>query len=601
VHVCDGVLRDVEREIAAHPPERGAALLGPRGRDVVTHLVPDPDPTWHAAAFTPSRALDARVKELERELGLELKGIVHSHPAGLDAPSEGDARELAEGLRRNGHLAWYLAPIVTQGEGGAPLARHELALPSGKVSFWAAWRRAGGVEVRPEAVRTVPLLRDLEACAAALGGGEADVRVADHGDGPLLVGRLALPGLELLALTSEHHPALPPVLLATRAGGATEQLAVAWPLAVAEEERLVRAVLAALGAGAVGDAAIGTGGGAGAGDAAGAVDGAAARAEGEGAAAEAARREGAVRAGLFARSEGLVTRALEARRVLVAGCGSVGSYLAEGLARAGVGALTLLDPERVEAANLSRTVYEAGDLGRRKVEALRGRLERAAPGVKVRELPVALEALEPAELDAEVRAADLVLAATDDPAAQRGLNRFAYARGKPALFVGLYAGAQGGEVVVSVPERTPCFLCATRARHEAERAGGQVSREADYGTGRLPGEMALAADIQHVASAALKLGLALLLGEEAGASLQAALAPALAGGMPYVTLSTVPGYWFYPKIFEGVPGQGAFQSVWLTPARVEDCPVCGAAEGRVDPLDVPLKAPGRAVLAAFGE
>jgi hypothetical protein len=64
-------------------------------------------------------------------------------------------------------------------------------------------------------------------------------------------------------------------------------------------------------------------------------------------------------------------------------------------------------------------------------------------------------------------------------------------------------------------------------------------------------------------------------------------------------MSTVAGYWFYPQLFGDVPGQGAFQSVWLSPERSEGCPVCGPAAGRVDPLGVPLRAPGREALAAL--
>ena len=58
---------------------------------------------------------------------------------------------------------------------------------------------------------------------------------------------------------------------------------------------------------------------------------------------------------LLARGAGLLSESLRERTVLVAGLGSVGSYLAEQLVRSGVGALALLDPERVEAANLSRS------------------------------------------------------------------------------------------------------------------------------------------------------------------------------------------------------------------------------------------------------
>jgi hypothetical protein len=68
--------------------------------------------------------------------------------------------------------------------------------------------------------------------------------------------------------------------------------------------------------------------------------------------------------------------------------------------------------------------------------------------------------------------------------------------------------------------------------------------------------------------------------------------------MTYLTLSTVPRYWFYPRLFGDVPGQGAYQAVWLSPLRAADCPVCGAAEARVDPCQVPLRAPSREALEA---
>jgi hypothetical protein len=151
-------------------------------------------------------------------------------------------------------------------------------------------------------------------------------------------------------------------------------------------------------------------------------------------------------------------------------------------------------------------------------------------------------------------------------------------------------------VILTVPERTPCFLCATRARRAVERTSGSVAPTIDYGTGRLAGENALGADIQHVASAAVKLALSLLVPD---GKLGAVAAGAVAEGATYLTLSTVPSYWFYPRVFGDVPGQGAFQSVWLTPVRAEGCTVCGATADRIDPLDVPLRAPSREALAAL--
>jgi molybdopterin/thiamine biosynthesis adenylyltransferase/proteasome lid subunit RPN8/RPN11 len=589
VRLLDAVLRAIEAEIAAHPHERGGALVGPRGAPLVTELVPDPGGATTVASYRPSRALDARVKALERDEGLELKGIVHSHPPLFDAPSAQDAAELVEGLRCNGHLALYLAPIVTRGISGGKLGWHERALPSGKVSFFAATRTpGGGTEVRPQRITVVPLERDVERLARELQGRAAGVTIVDVGDVALPAGRVLADGLELLVVAGEGYPTLPPLVLSTRADGTTEQLPISWPLETPEEDRLAAAVRAAVVPPGPYRLVYGP------------RDGPALSSDRDRARLAGWERRLAggdpdvaaetLRDALFARSAGLVTEALRDRTVLVAGCGSVGSYVAEQLARSGVGALALVDPDAVEAANLSRTTYEVGDLGRSKVEALARRLLGIQPALRLRLHPCSVDELGAEGLDAQIRSADLVVAATDDPAAQRALDRFAYGRGRPALLVGLYRGAEGGEVVMTVPGRTPCYLCATRTRGALERRDDGGARQVDYGTARLRGEVALGADVHHVASAAVKLGLSLLLAGT-GAPLAALAEGALADGTPYLTLSTVPGYWFYPQVFGDTPGQRGYQSVWLTPASRPECPVCGDAASRFDPLEVPLRGP----------
>src|SRR5437867_8391247 len=65
---------------------------------------------------------------------------------------------------------------------------------------------------------------------------------------------------------------------------------------------------------------------------------------------------------------------LSGKHVAVIGCGSFGSAIAEMLARAGIGQLTLIDPDVLSAENLGRHVLTQKDLGRPKVEALRERL-----------------------------------------------------------------------------------------------------------------------------------------------------------------------------------------------------------------------------------
>lgn len=58
-------------------------------------------------------------------------------------------------------------------------------------------------------------------------------------------------------------------------------------------------------------------------------------------------------------------------RIHIIGCGSVGSTLAENLARCGVTKMTLWDFDRVEAHNICNQMFRQQDVGRLKVEALK--------------------------------------------------------------------------------------------------------------------------------------------------------------------------------------------------------------------------------------
>lgn len=298
--------------------------------------------------------------------------------------------------------------------------------------------------------------------------------------------------------------------------------------------------------------------------------------------------------GIFARTLGVLSKDIATKRVLVVGVGSVGSYIAEQLVRSGVGALTLIDPDIVEYANLSRTNYNITDVSLPKVNALAKHLLNINPSLDLLRFEKDILDFSGDELSAIIQNCDLILATTDEPQAQRILNRFAYKNGKPALFIGLYKGAEGGEIILSIPDRTPCYQCATTVRHQLEEDAGQVAANTDYGTGRLQGEVALGADIHHVTSAAVKIILALLIPEDSEVKLKNFINPALDQGLSYLTFSMVDQYWFYPFIFNNTSGQYAYQSVWLTPERRDDCPVCGDEKYRSEITNAPLRGPGLA-------
>lgn len=70
--------------------------------------------------------------------------------------------------------------------------------------------------------------------------------------------------------------------------------------------------------------------------------------------------------------------------VVVLGVGGVGSWATEALARAGIGALTLVDFDRIEPSNLNRQVHAlTSTIGRLKVEVMAERLIQINPALTI--------------------------------------------------------------------------------------------------------------------------------------------------------------------------------------------------------------------------
>ena len=76
---------------------------------------------------------------------------------------------------------------------------------------------------------------------------------------------------------------------------------------------------------------------------------------------------------------------LQAAHVAVVGLGGVGSYIAEALARSGVGALTLVDADEVASSNINRQLPAlTTTMGRRKTEVIAERIAQINPECKVK-------------------------------------------------------------------------------------------------------------------------------------------------------------------------------------------------------------------------
>ena len=161
---------------------------------------------------------------------------------------------------------------------------------------------------------------------------------------------------------------------------------------------------------------------------------------------------------LYSRGKGLLeVGALAGRRVLVVGLGSFGSQIAIELAKAGVGAFSLFDFDRVELHNLMRHTCTTQDLGRLKTDAIRDAVLGKNPYARVDLFPVDVNR-EPALLEEEVGKADLVICATDNNQSRFSLQGALLRRGRPCLFGRALTRAEGGDVFRYRPGG-PCYCC----------------------------------------------------------------------------------------------------------------------------------------------
>lgn len=535
VRVADVLINEIGRRLAAFEPERGGALIG---FDGVAHILVEDDFGAYGATFWDiSREVSDAVGQVEANGYGRFIGTVHTHPSGVCDPSEQDRITMAQALELNPHIEQLMICVVTKGNPRAT----DVAIPGGHRMSVHVIRR---VEGEPECLRArpviVPIARVLEDAGMPVPGAVTvtDVR-AERFDGlvPVLVVDgaekivVAVPETDDAWLMGSDILDVPPILMSLHDGRVT-----AVPVTWGREEVASRM-----------------------------------RKMNE-------ERRRVAKPGPESGQEGTpLDRVVELvgsmgeRRVLVAGCGSVGSRIAEDLARSGVRHFVLVDPDEVSLPNMARSVYARADVGRAKVAVLAERLRGIAPETEVSTTRRFLREITPEDI---LDGVDLVVLATDDMTEQAALAKVAYEKRIVQVAAAMYRKAAAGEVMIAVPEaRTPCWACAvgTSALSTSERP------DTNYGVdGRLVAESGLGASINLVTSVASLLAIGLLAGpgSPAGAGLGRMLAESRVLGL----ISTTPDWGFFPDVFHDMAHQFQPQSVWPKVESVKGCPICSKEE-----------------------
>ncbi len=144
-------------------------------------------------------------------------------------------------------------------------------------------------------------------------------------------------------------------------------------------------------------------------------------------------------------------------RVLVVGCGALGSVIANTLVRAGIGYLRLVDRDFLEKNNLQRQVlFDEHDVEQRLPKAIAAakKLERINSDVTIE--PIVSD-VEPGNIEAYCSDVDIILDGTDNFETRFLINDVAIKNDIPWVYGGCL-GCDGQSMTV-VPRETACLNC----------------------------------------------------------------------------------------------------------------------------------------------
>ena len=159
------------------------------------------------------------------------------------------------------------------------------------------------------------------------------------------------------------------------------------------------------------------------------------------------------------RGQDVRSRIVSEKSVTVFGCGSVGSFVTQSLARAGIGTLRLVDFDELCWANVGRHALGADSVGRNKAKALAERLQREFPHLQFEGHDSTIEAALLTD-GAWLLRSDLIVCLTGNWVAESWLNEWHVKSGldNAVLYGWTEDHAVAGSAVVIAPKGR-CLAC----------------------------------------------------------------------------------------------------------------------------------------------
>jgi len=166
---------------------------------------------------------------------------------------------------------------------------------------------------------------------------------------------------------------------------------------------------------------------------------------------------------IFSRNKGILeTDIMKQKRVVILGCGSVGSLVGMELARAGVEQFVLCDSDTLEYHNVCRHQCGIEDVGDLKVNALKRKIKNINPKANVITFGGIVENIPKQILDDFcVPKETIFVGCADNRTADVYANRISVYFDAAFISIGFWERAYAGEIFYHIPNKNmPCYNCA---------------------------------------------------------------------------------------------------------------------------------------------
>ena len=143
---------------------------------------------------------------------------------------------------------------------------------------------------------------------------------------------------------------------------------------------------------------------------------------------------------------------LKKAKIVIVGCGGLGTFASSMLVRMGLGYLTIIDKDKIEFSNLHRgCLFDEKDLGKFKAEVTKKKLKKINSNCKIQIFKTSLKR-ENLNL---LKESELILDCTDNIETRYLINEFAIRNKIPWI----YSAILGDEGMVSPFKGKPCLKC----------------------------------------------------------------------------------------------------------------------------------------------